>query len=734
MRKVARSQWVIPEVLLSQEVLIAKEALSLHLALPAEERQRKRPPLEARIWKARSIRDALFVAFLGKCAYCETPLDSSMDGGVEHFRPTGSAADSRRGRSERPSFEHYCWFAYEWRNLFYACADCNKLKRNLFPVNGPRAAVRSSWEEAENNEQALLINPCRLEPRKHLKFWTDGKVSARNEMGRATVEALSLNRSVLVMARERKFQDCLWMLEEGRKNRAAFDKFRDQLVERAPHVGAAQIFLFDLLTRFAASTGVRRPGFRSLAEDAVGLAMTTSEDQWADLRNLSRSMQRDETELISPILMSDHAPRELFFERKPRTSQLSRLSIRNFKGIVNLDLVLPMEQSGGSDAPCSMLLGENSTGKSTTLQAIALALMGQKMRTRMGVDAEDFLPREVSGWQLNDTVSPEIRLEFDTGEPVTLRIDPLSKQFFGEEEPSVVLFAFGARRFFGSDSLRRNKASTLKSLFDPFFKIQHPGRWLQGLSDVDFDALARAMREILALDDEDKIGRDSDGRLFVQAHGRNTPLERLSDGYRSLMAMVLDVMRGMIDVWGNLESARGIVLVDEIETHLHPRWKLRVMTALRRAMPMVQFVATTHDPLCLRGMRGGEVQVLVRNEQKQIEALTGLPDVRGLRAEQLLTSDYFGLSSTADPGVESALENLALSEGDPSRLAEDSREALRPFQWIGDTPAEQIVNEALKRFIEERPPSADVDRTRVREEAVTDVLQRLRKIQSDRTQ
>lgn len=198
------------------------------------------------------------------------------------------------------------------------------------------------------------------------------------------------------------------------------------------------------------------------------------------------------------------------------------------------------------------------------------------------------------------------------------------------------------------------------------------------------------------------------------------------------MAMVLNVMRGMIEEWGDLENARGIVLIDEIETHLHPRWKLRVVSALRRAMPNVQFVATTHDPLCLRGMKGGEVHVLVRDDNQQVQALTGLPDVRGLRAEQLLTSDYFGLSSTADPEVEGALKRLALPPHARAGMDSVDRDALRSFRWIGNTPSEQIVNEALRRFIDEASSTSNIDRSQVREAAVNEVLDRLRALKARR--
>src|SRR5207237_5353842 len=96
--------------------------------------------------------------------------------------------------------------------------------------------------------------------------------------------------------------------------------------------------------------------------------------------------------------------------------------------------------------------------------------------------------------------------------------------------------------------------------------------------------------------------------------------------------------------------------VDEIEAHLHPRWKLAIMASLRKAMRNVTFIVTSHDPLCLRGMTSGEVMVLnrVRGEKAPgsdlpvfIESLDVLPNIEHLTIEQLLTADFFQLNSTA---------------------------------------------------------------------------------------
>jgi hypothetical protein len=184
-------------------------------------------------------------------------------------------------------------------------------------------------------------------------------------------------------------------------------------------------------------------------------------------------------------------------------------------------------------------------------------------------------------------------------------------------------------------------------------------------------------------------------------------------------------MRGMVGTAPDLYEARGVVLIDELETHLHPRWKLRVMAALRAALPQVQFIATTHDPLCLRGMDDGEVHVLIRDEDQRIEQLENLPNVRTLRAEQLLTSDFFGLSSTADPEVEQSLARRAdIVEGgaspDSSLTSLDLLVSTRP---LGDTPEQQIASDAMKEFLDARPRASATERSEKRRKAVAALRQ-----------
>jgi len=118
----------------------------------------------------------------------------------------------------------------------------------------------------------------------------------------------------------------------------------------------------------------------------------------------------------------------------------------------------------------------------------------------------------------------------------------------------------------------------------------------------------------------------------------------------------LDMMRVLSQAWESFEAAEGVALIDELGVHLHPRWQMRVTQALREAFPRVQFFATTHDPLCLRGLRDGETTILRRDRTGGVFAIQELPPIEGLEVDQILTSEYFGLNSTVDPLFEERFE------------------------------------------------------------------------------
>lgn len=661
---------------------------------------------------------------------------------------SGVELDGLREGAEGPggySETHYAWLCYDWENLYPACVHCQRSKRDQFPVDGRRAPLFSTVTEARRAETALLIDPCFDDPRQHLVFRTNGRVDGKSQQGETTIGLLLLNREALV---EERFRLSSELFERLHHSEEALSGLHGALRPEAPHLGMTTQLLARL-ARHLTGASVRWP------IDGVNPHKAIELFRRFDLQQVQQALRQLEAEDASEqrqseivgvarqYATSDRIPvagpmEELIPHRRALRQRPSRIRVRNFKGVETLDLQIPeFAPTGG--AGCLMLLGENATGKSSILEAVALALIGEHHAPRL-VAAEELLRRKGDRLRLVDTEPLRVCIEFHgDAPPVLLNVEPLSRSYDGEVQPATVVVGYGPRRYaVDGKSWRRSVPwGRVEGLFKPAAAIPDPKRWLTRLAQYDEDryyAVARGLREVLALHAEDNLVVDDDLGVCVEVHGRLTPIFRLSEGYKSLFVMAVDIMRELLDHFVDLEKAYGVVLVDEIETHLHPRWKLRIMSALRRAMPGVTFIATTHDPLCLRGMEDGEVAVLHRGVDEQVRQIPDLPSVKGMRSEQLLTSDYFGLNSTADPEIEAKLLSYTAQLAEqPSAGAAESTGHFRALEEdlsrtlvLGDTAADQIVQEALGRYLADRRDRPAPERTAAREDVVARVLQALR--------
>jgi len=217
--------------------------------------------------------------------------------------------------------------------------------------------------------------------------------------------------------------------------------------------------------------------------------------------------------------------------------------------------------------------------------------------------------------------------------------------------------------------------------------------------------------------------------------GSDVPLSlrQLSDGYQSLIGLAADVMDVMHQQgFKSMRSAQGVVLVDELGNHFHPRWKMRIVGALRRAFPQVQFIFSTHDPLCLRGLGRGEMAVLRRAEDRSVYVVEDLPSVEGMRVDQLLTSEHFGLDTTLDPDSEQDLKRYRQLSVNRQRTAAEEVELeqlvakLSQARLVASTRRERILLELIDLDEQEHPLEAGRSMRAVQASAAT--LERLRRL------
>lgn len=654
---------------------------------------------------SREIMRDLSHMFLGKCAFCEQAPKSMF---LHRFRPMNDAeptiGSEEDGRA-RDAHLYYGWLSDAWINLYPICGDCRPKRTTYFPVAGQRMHIPTSeeyarfvenddgtWPELEIDETALLVDPCDDDIARHLVPREDGTLEAASPSGEETIKHFRLNRTRLRTRRKQAFDDYAKLEGDGPNDTNEF----------------------------------------------VGL--------WRILRR-----QVDGDVEIAAITASANIVEEADIAgARPR---LQEIRLTNFKAIEALSIKLPAAPDPTERmAQALLILGENAAGKSSILEAIALALIG--------ADARPDLVEEPGGLRLNPSFmgaenlpqkpSAKVRLQFDNGHVSTLTVGARSYSQTSENRLPLV-FGYGAYRHYVRDLHTWKPSRPVLSLFHTDSLLSNPENWLLGLPPTEYRAVVQALGVIFGAAEEiDVIYRDeAKGRCFVEmqidaSQKSRTPLSNVSSGFRTILALSCDIMRWLMDRAINpnfttLTSAEGIVLIDEVEAHLHPRWKIHIMKGLRTALPSMTFIVTTHDPLCLRGMRDGEVVVLSKVARKlgsgqipvMVDSLTQLPKVSALTIEQLLTSDLFSLFSTDDPETEASLARLSdyLAKTDRSAPDQTIRAAMDAIRRqvvdalpVGMSEAARLVQEAVADYLVKRRNLAGKQRQDLRDETKRRIL------------
>lgn len=114
------------------------------------------------------------------------------------------------------------------------------------------------------------------------------------------------------------------------------------------------------------------------------------------------------------------------------------------------------------------------------------------------------------------------------------------------------------------------------------------------------------------------------GELKEISKQQTLRIRQLSDGERSIIAMVFDITRRLILLNDRMDDpvkkGKGIVLIDEIDLHLHPQWQRTIVVDLPRVFPGIQFIATTHSPQTIGETAPGHVLVLQEGGKVQVES------------------------------------------------------------------------------------------------------------------
>lgn len=330
---------------------------------------------------------------------------------------------------------------------------------------------------------------------------------------------------------------------------------------------------------------------------------------------------------------------------EPRTLTVERLEVRNFKNIGSLTIDLSQPSSLGGDWTC--IAGINGSGKSSILQAICILLLGEKLVAELGRERlKRMLRREGA-----ERFEAELTLVLRDGEQLRTLYLPINEngvdgsKLYSHPDYSYmpecwerlqkqVLLSYGASRNLSEykdsryTSLSRQVQRQM-TLFDPLTQIASVDVLLEGGNGTT-TAVLKTLRHLLnrVLQGELAPSAENGGRMLFDERGTEVEALDLPDGFRSTVAWLADLCSAWHQTAPPEETEscdpakiRGIVLLDEIDLHLHPRLQRGLVPRLREALPLVQFIVTTHSPLVLSSFDRAELVVLDRNSEEGVREL-----------------------------------------------------------------------------------------------------------------
>jgi len=164
-------------------------------------------------------------------------------------------------------------------------------------------------------------------------------------------------------------------------------------------------------------------------------------------------------------------------------------------------------------------------------------------------------------------------------------------------------------------------------------------------------------------------------------HGDKIPFSNFSLGYKTVMSWVVDLTWRLFNAYPESETPlqeHAIVLIDELDLHLHPIWQREIMKHLSDHFPKVQFIATAHSPLMVQAAINDNYAVLsFDKEQNSVRLFDDIKSIDGWRIDQILTSDFFGLKTSRGIEYEKMqtrreilIRKLKLSDKEKEELSE----------------------------------------------------------------
>ncbi len=412
---------------------------------------------------------------------------------------------------------------------------------------------------------------------------------------------------------------------------------------------------------------------------------------------------------------------------------LSLENVRCFGDKQTLDL----SDGNGKPARWTVILGDNGTGKTTLLQLLS----GTQICVRNLIPSNQGEVLSLYEIQPNllrilNNNKTQIEAIFYYGHtltknvacsnPITIGFDIGVNYSFTSTTKLITvanklnklnLYAYGANRNINRGTLTKELSkNTLSSLLFDHTELINAEEWIlqtdytaskesaiqtqtKKLLEQIIDVLINLLPEVTAI-----TILTPTASYPKPAVGFKTPdcssdkwlrLDALSLGYQTMISWMVDLAAHMFQRYPdspNPIAEPAVVLIDEIDLHLHPKWQRTIMSYLSERFVNTQFIVTAHSPLIVQAAENANIAVLKR-EGDQVVIHQQPQDVKGWRIDQLLTSDLFDLPSARSPHYEALLERRRQILSKAELTKDDQAELKQLEEEIGDLPTAETAED-----------------------------------------
>lgn len=401
--------------------------------------------------------------------------------------------------------------------------------------------------------------------------------------------------------------------------------------------------------------------------------------------------------IVKTFLPTRSYRREISGENASPLMKIESFSIQNYKCIK--DLAVDCRGADGEIRQWTVLLGENNTGKTNVLRALSYLVVSKfDFRVEFGEEREVIGEGTTFAARGNETF-------FGKGKQYVKSI--LSNGDHWNSDSSIEcakgtvsyldLFPYGVNRVPARAVLSERETLPYDTLFSSDARLLDLQEWLLQLdysqksgsekSQKHLDKMHELLKSELFPEIKGfKFGRyelenDQVSVRFETIDG-DMRFDELGFGYQTTLTWLADFCKRMFELYPDAENPlqeEAVVLVDEIDLHLHPKWQRDLVPTLSKIFPNVQFIVTTHSPHVLQSMEDVNLYVLRRDAESGEVAFKHCPrsDFRGWSVEDIL-SETMGLGEK----IHSDYYNLQVENFNKALDEEDLQQAIKAYEEL----------------------------------------------------